>query len=178
MCLLASSKVRFCVSVRQQWGLQASVFFQPGVWQKKKQTSLNSASVSWQAVLSKHRCFLEQLSCRIFIVWLRFQREITTSVDGTESGSVREGGGGGFPTFPFDPLCLSLINAHICSRRTARCVDGELDFGSFSFNLNNHDKFDRSLLTYIVYFWVEAAHSRSLCITRSLHKLYSDSFRS
>lgn len=52
-------------------------------------------NVSWQALLCKQRRFREQLSRRVFIVWLRFQREATTSVGRLEEHRGMEGTGGG-----------------------------------------------------------------------------------
>lgn len=66
--------------------------------------TVNPASVFWQAVLCKQHRFLEQLSCRIFIVWLRFQWEISTSFRGI--GAAQRGGGcvwWGGSHFPYRP---------------------------------------------------------------------------
>lgn len=112
-------------SYRQKWKLQKCVLakeelhrflhFKPNTSDNQNPIPLHTSSppnMFWQAVSCKQRFFLEQLSCRIFIVWLMFLWEITTSV--SSIGEAQQSGG----YFPLSPQIRAfqscLINAQIC----------------------------------------------------------------
>lgn len=97
----------------------------------RKELQLSQTSPTWsvsrQAAPGERCCCSELLSCRTFIVWLGFRWEITTSDDRIKRGRGLGFGGGvrGWLS-ERDP-------GPDRSRKTSHCVDGELDFGGFSF---------------------------------------------
>lgn len=154
-CLLATiRKPHFAFMLSKKKKKKSFISFCICNWESDNQNgpipshTVNPVSVFWQAVLCKQRCFLE-LSCRIFIVWLRFQWEIMTSVGGI--GAARQGGD--FPLFPQ----TSAVWAWSTHWKTA-CERVLMDCSSLADSLSNSTPIKKKclLLKAIVIFFVKS----------------------
>lgn len=138
------------------------MFSQAVVWQSKYSIlshTVNPASVFWQAVLCKQRCFLEQLSCRIFIVWLRFQWE-NYDISRQHRSSSARWGVGGVSHFPLRAALSERDQRTDLSRKSTWSVDGSFVFGWFSLKLNSLKKKSldwKKLLKAILIFLVRSS---------------------